>query len=222
MGNFRFRNLDKKGWPFMKLEDAVEKRWASKADGQPTKIYLQKLAKLQAEKKGEVVPVRPRKAAPEQEYAGLPSPYDLRRRSGYKTIWQVLADNVGKEVSFDDLQAEVNKRLAEDPCDKNGWYEKNFASKGEEYDSHYNVNVIARAPYNGIQSDGSVKERSIEGYNQRVVISETGATLLTNVTEPRPFKNRGRKPTQPIANEVVEDDDTSTTIDSEVAETVEV
>jgi hypothetical protein len=219
---FRFRDVTKKGWPFINLEEAKNRRWASVKDGQPTKIYFHQLAKAQARTKGEVEPIRPRKSAPEQTHAGIPSPFDLRRRSGYKTIWQVLAEHANKVVSWEDLQVEVNRRLREnvDGTDKSGWYEKNFASQGEEYDTKYNAIVIARAPYNGIQSDGSVKERSIEGLKQRVIISDEGATLMTNVTEPREFKKRGRRPRQPIVDEVVENNDTSTEITGEVNEVV--
>lgn len=213
-----YRNFLKKGWPFMKLEEAKEKRWANKNDGQPTKIYLHALAKAQAEKNGAVAPKRSRKAAPEQFHAGIQSPYDLRRRSGYKMIWMVLAEKANEFVSHEYLHAEVNKRLATDPTDKNGWYEKNFASEGLEYDTYKNSIVIGRAPYNGVQSDGTVKDISIEGLQQRVVLdSVEGVMLMTEVAEPRNFKKRGRK--LKTTNEVVEDNDTSVVIDSEDSST---
>ena len=245
---FQFRNVDNKGWPFMKLADAIAKKWAKKETGEPTKIYFHKLAQAQAKKKGELIPKRAHKAIPEQSHAGIDSPYDLRRRSGYKTIWQVLAENANTVVSWDVLQNEVNERLKAEEISV-AWYEKNFTSPHEklekevdgktvkydgkllpscEYDTHYNAIVIARAPYNGILPDGTIKERSIEGMQQRVIISDDGATLLTEVTEPRQIKSRGRNPIKAKVdvvaeivaevatelNEIVLDDDTSEVIES--------
>jgi hypothetical protein len=208
---FRYRDFTKKGWPFMSRANAEKKRWARKSDGQPTKIYTHALAQATARKNGEEVPVRSRKAPDVQEHAGIQSPYDLNRRSGYKTIWQVLAENANSFVSHKKLHTEVNKRLAKDPTDKTGWYEANYKSKGKKYDTVNNAVVIARAPYNGIQSDGSVKPVSIEGLSQRVVIdTEQGVMLMTEVTEPRQFKKRGRK----AKNEVVEDTDESVDVEA--------
>jgi hypothetical protein len=212
----RFRNFNEKGWPFMSVEDAKAKRWASKADGSPTKIYLHALAKAQAKKRGEEIPVRKRAAAPDQEFAGIASPFDLRRRSGYKMIWMVLAESPDEYVPHDVLQEEVNNRLAVDPTDKNGWYEENFASKNTQYDTYKNSIVLGRAPYNGIidVKTGETKPRSIEGLNQRIVLDpELGVKLMTNVTEPRELKKRGRKPK--ATDQIVEDNDTSTTIEAE-------
>jgi len=212
----KFRDFTAKGWPFMSVEAAKERRWARKSDGAPTKIYLHALAKAQAKKRGEEIPVRKRAAAPDQQYAGLESPFDLRRRSGYKMIWMVLAESPDEFVPHDVLQEEVNKRLAVDPTDKNGWYQEKFASEGIQYDTYKNSIVLGRAPYNGIidVKTGETKPRSIEGLNQRVILDpELGVKLMTNVTEPRELKKRGRKPK--VTDQIVEDNDTSTIIEAE-------
>ena len=187
------------------LDVAKQRRWARKEDGQPTKIYQHRMAIRAAVKAGTPVPVRTKTPAPEQDYAGLSSPFDLRRRSGYGTIWTVLAENKDTFMDIDKLSTEVNARLESKWQE---WYTGKGYSKENPYDTLSNVIVMNRAPYNGVKSnkvtdpdtgevtkETYVEPRSIEGLNQRVIISEdkSKAMLATNVTESRSFKKRGRK-----------------------------
>lgn len=220
---FVFRDFTQKGWPFIDVETATAKRWAHKEDGTPTKIYFHALAQAQAVKRGEPKPIRARKAAPEQDYMGVKSPFDLRRRSGNKTIWQVLVENVNQFVSVDYLNFEVNDRMRNDESDKTGWYDRKFVQTGEKYDALQTAIVLSRAPYNGVNvKTGEVDPCSLEGMQQRIVVDEKlGVMLQTNVTEPRQLKKRGRKPK--VAGEVVADNDdskileASDKVDAEVA-----
>jgi len=167
---------------FISVEKAKELRWARKSDGMPTKFYEHELERRKAVKEGEVYK-RPRKAAPDQTHAGIQSPYDLRRRSGYAEIWKVLAENADTFVSYDELLKTVNERLKIGENSKD-WYEEKYTSNDKLYDTHDNAVVINRAPYN---------ER-IEALRQRVILdAELGVMLQTNVTEPRQQKRKGRK-----------------------------
>ena len=164
------------------LAEAKEKRWANK-DGQPTKFYEHELKRREAKKNGDTY-TRPRASAPEQFHAGIKSPYDLRRRSGYAEIWKVLAENADTFVSHEELFKVVNERLKTDEKSAK-WYEEKYSSQDKVYDTHYNSIVINRAPYN----------KPIEALKQRVIVdAELGVMLMTDVTEPRQLKKRGRKP----------------------------
>jgi len=192
--NFRYRDEHGK---MISKEVAKQKRWAHKEDGTPTKIYLHRLAVRDAIKAGQEPPKRPKKSyeAGSQSHADVPSPYDLNRRSGYRTIWQVLAEKANEFVSIEDLHAEVNRRLAEEAPE---WYGERY-SDAEPYDVEANAYVMTRAPYNA----------KIEAMAQRVVQEAEGFKLMTDVTTPRVLKKRGRKPKAeaPAPEATVEADD---------------
>lgn len=177
--NFRYRDEHGK---MISKEEAEKRRWAHKADGTPTKIYLHRLEVRKAIRNGEEPPKRPKKKYEpgSQTYAGIPSPYNLNRRSGYRTIWQVFAENANEFVSVEDLHAEVNRRLAEEAPE---WYGDHYSDENP-YDVEANAYVMTRKPYNA----------KIEAMKQRVVQEDEGFKLMTNVTTPRVLKKRGRKP----------------------------
>ena len=199
--NFRYRDDNGK---MISKEAAIEKRWAYKGDGSPTKIYQHRLAIREAEKNGTERPVREKKTYDpgSQSHANVPSPYDLKRRSGYRVIWQVLAENVGDFVGIKDLTTTVIARLKVEAPD---WYERRYSET--PYDVETNAYVMTRAPYNA----------HIEAMSQRVVKEDEGFKLMTDVTEPRQLKKRGRKPNKvevtPVLDANVEaDDDASVTV----------
>jgi hypothetical protein len=135
-------------------------------------------------------------------YCNLKTPYNLDRRSGYKTIWQVLALHASKDkderalnsiakderppqylfVSWKTLSREVNKMLKKEAC-SSAWYRANY-SETTPYNVINNSKVIARYPYN----------KMIEELGQRIVIDdEYGAILITNTNGiPRVLKSHGR------------------------------
>jgi len=203
--NFRYRDENGK---MISKEVAKTHRWAHKETGLPTKIYEHRLAVREAIKNGTPVPVRAKKTyeAGSQSHADVPSPYDLNRRSGYRTIFQVLAENVGEVVPTAELHAEVNARLqAEAP----EWYNGRYSET--PYDVEANAYVMTRAPYNA----------KIEAMNQRVSQTDEGFVLNVDVTTPRVLKKRGRKPKAveaPALDATVEPD---TDNDATVAENVE-
>ena len=162
------------------LDEAKKLRWAHKETGEITKIYQLRLEKRQAIAAGLPVPVRFKTPAPKQSHNGIESPYDLRRRSGYATIWQVLAENVNNPVDAAFLQTEVNLRLRANYPE---YMEKNYPTS--EYDTFSNSIVMNRAPFNA----------EIEALQQRVTVDteKKTVTLNTNVTTPRELKKRGRK-----------------------------
>lgn len=176
--NFRYRDENGK---MISKEIAIQKRWAHKEDGSPTKIYLHRQTVREALKNGLPVPKRAKKTYEpgSQTHNGIASPYDLNRRSGYGVIWQVLAENVGQIVAFDVLTEEVNKRLKEVAPE---WYTTRYSNENP-YDVIANAYVMTRAPYN-------VK---IEAMQQRVTQDDGGFKLSIDVAEPRQLKKRGRK-----------------------------
>jgi len=210
LANFRYKNENGK---MISKDEAIQRRWAHKEDGTPTKIYLHRLAVREAEKNGLERPIRPKKSyvAGSQEHNGVASPYDLNRRSGYGTIWQVLAEHVGEVVPSVTLNAEVNQRLAETAPE---WY----AKKGYDvtpYDAVTNAYVMTRRPYN----------ETIEAMQQRVTQEGDGFKLAINVTEPRELKKRGPKAkaketvTPALSADVQADTDDAETIATEQAVT---
>ncbi len=175
---------------FISKERAIELGWANE-DGTPTVAYEEELAR-RANGQTEVGETADDQAAgspgvgsERPHHSGIPSPYDLERRSGYRVIWQVLAESHDKVVPWDVLQKEVNDRLATEEKSAE-WYERNYASQTDEngdskqYDAHANAIVINRAPYN----------KRIEELHQRVIIASEGAMLMTNVTGPRQPKRK--------------------------------
>jgi len=177
----RFNGFRGENGKMISKEEAIKCRWAHKVDGTPTKIYLHRLACRKAAKNGEPIPVRPKKTYEpgSQTHAGIQSPYDLQRRSGYRAIWQVLAERANQPVPISELTVEVNSRLVVEAPE---WYNERY---GEiPYDVETNAYVMTRAPYN-------VK---IEAMGQRVVQEGDYFMLMTNVTEPRVLKKVGRKP----------------------------
>jgi len=205
--NFRYRDEHGK---MISKDVAMTHRWAHKEDGTPTKIYLHRLAVREAMKNGTEVPKRPKKTYEpgSQSHADVPSPYDLNRRSGYRTIFQVLAENVGNVVPTTELHDEVNSRLqAEAP----EWYGARYSET--PYDVEANAYVMTRAPYN-------VK---IEAMGQRVSQVDNGFVLNVDVTEPRVYRKRGRKPKVqevPAPETTVEaDNDTAVTVTGEAVVT---
>lgn len=205
--NFRYRDENGK---MISREKAIAKRWAHKADGTPTKIYLLQLAKREAVKNGEEPPKRQKKTyeAGSQTHADVPSPYDLNRRSGYRTIWQVLAEHANEFVSVEDLHTEVNSRLAAEAPE---WYGERYSDENP-YDVEANAYVMTRAPYNA----------KIEAMDQRVVQEDEGFKLMTNVTTPRVLKKRGRKPKAqeaPAEPTVEADEDNAVTVTEQEAVT---
>lgn len=207
--NFRYRDENGK---MVSKEVAIQKRWAHKEDGSPTKIYLHRQVVREALKNGLPAPKRAKKSyeAGSQSHNGVASPYDLNRRSGYGVIWQVLAENVGQFVPADTLTAEVNKRLREGAPE---WYDGHYSDENP-YDVVANAYVMTRAPYNA----------KIEAMHQRVTQEAEGFKLSVDVTEPRQLKKRGRKlgshnrpkETPPV----VADTDNATTVVADVAATV--
>jgi len=201
---------DDKG-KMISLDAAKACRWARVEDGQPTKIYELRLAKRAAIKAGEEVPIREKAtyAAGSQSHAEVPSPYDLNRRSGYRVIWQVLAEHVNEAVSREFLETEVRERLqAEAP----EWYNARYSEV--PYDVWANTIVINRAPYN----------EKIEAMRQRVSINDanTEVTLMTDVTEARVAKKRGRKPKAAVEPTTVEPaSDDEATVEQSVETVVE-
>ena len=188
--NFRYRD----GGTMISLAEAKRRGWAKKSDGTPTAWYTNiQTAKNEAKDRLAAggKKRKKREAIPQQFHATIESPYDLRRkRSGYATIWMVLAETAGTLVPWDTLSIEVNQRLAQNCNDHdNDWYEKNYASQKNDdgtqkvYDVRYNAYVISRHPY----------DVRVEELKQRVCISEHGVTLLTNVTEPKQRKKRVAK-----------------------------
>jgi len=175
--NFRYRVEGK----MITLDEAKKQRLAYKDTGLPTKISILRAQKKEAKEAGTDIPLRSKKTyeAGSQSHNDVPSPYDLNRRSGYRTIWQILAENANQFVSVEDLQAEVNKRLKEE--DAGDWYERRYSET--PYDAETNAYVMTRAPYN-------VK---IEAMAQRVVKEDEGFMLMTEVAEPRTLKKKGRK-----------------------------
>ena len=118
-------------------------------------------------------------------------PYDMDRRSGYKVIWQVLAEKHDQVVSNEELHKEVNKRLAEDP-ESAEWYREKYSSILDDLGmpSEYPVvknaaDVMTRHPYNGVKKTASgeyiVNPISIEGLGQRIVAGANGVMLKTKV-----------------------------------------
>lgn len=176
--NFRYRDENGK---MISKDEAIKRRWAHKEDGNPTKIYLHRMAIREAEKNGDPRPIREKKSyeAGSQSHNDIPSPYDLERRSGYRVIWQVLAENVNEFVTSEDLHAEVNRRLSQEAPE---WYQDRYMD--EPYNVEQNANVMTRAPYNKV----------LESMQQRVVNENNSFKLMINVTEPRQLKKRGRKP----------------------------
>jgi hypothetical protein len=179
------------GSSFISKERAIQMGWAKKSDGSPTAKYA-KVLEARENMKGK----KRRKQRESADlahvfgtHAGIESPFNLERRSGYKTIWQILAESVGELVPFDILQTAVNERLATEEASSE-WYEKKYSSQTDEsgevkqYDTHANAIVINRHPYN----------TRIEALQQRVVISADGVTLLTDVAEPRENRRVGRRP----------------------------
>jgi hypothetical protein len=165
------------------LDEAKKRRWARKSDGQPTKLWELRVAKMKAEQAGEPEPIRTWNAKnPDQEFNGLKSPYDLNRRSGQRLIWQVLAENLGNVLTREQLQDEVvAKYKAEFP----EYYAKKYTDEAP-FDTWTTAVVMNRAPFNA----------KIEALQQRVevdTVKET-ITLLTDVSEPRQPKKRGRRP----------------------------
>gem|GEM_PF-4892840 len=177
--SFRYRDENGK---MVTKEVAIEKRWAHKEDGTPTKIYLHRLEVREAIKNGLPIPIRPKKRyeAGSESHNGIASPFALSRRSGYGVIWQVLAEKVGEVVPTSYLTAEVNRRLQENAPE---WYSEHY-SEENPYNVEANAYVMTRAPYN----------RKIEAMQQRVIFENNGFKLMVNVTEPRVLRKRGRKP----------------------------
>ena len=187
------------------------KRVAKKAEKEAEAAKKAKiLADLQeqARKAGLPIPTRiPRKPIVAQEITALDgtiikSPYDLERRSGYKTIWQVLAEKHNQVVSNEELHAEVNKRLAEDP-ESAEWYADKYSSQeddlghAKEYPAVKNAtDVMTRAPYNGVSknADGEIviAPVSLEGLKQRIIVGKTGVMLKTDVDTPYVFNKRAK------------------------------
>jgi hypothetical protein len=200
--NFRFREAGK----MISKDRAIELGYAYKKTGEPTKRYLHLLACREAKKNGTPAPVRQKKTyeGGSQSHAGIASPFDLTRRSGYRVIWQVLAEHPNETVSAETLQKEVNRRLLETDPD---WYKTRY-SKKSPYDALSNAYVINRSPYNV----------PIEALKQRVVKSEGGYMLMTEVTTPRAFAKRGRKAKEVTPEVAIEpENDTAVTIVAEVA-----
>ena len=157
------------------------------------------LAKFQkeAEEAGLPIPKRiPRKKKDAQLYEAndgtmIPSPYDLERRSGYKIIWQVLAERHDEVISNEELHAEVKKRLASDP-ESAEWYHEKYSSHldelgmPEEYPVIINAaTVMTRPPYNGVnkKNHSIINPISLEGLNQRIIAGTRGIMLKTNVQD---------------------------------------
>jgi len=165
---------------FISLDEAKKLGWAKLRDGSPTALYLRILdqrTKMKGKKR--------RKEMVHSsfgEYSGISSPFKLDRRSGYKTIWQVLAEKSNSLVPWSIIQGEVNERLSTEEKSKS-WYFDNYIINDFEYDAKSNCIMISRHPYNV----------RIERLSQRVLIGDEGATLLTNVSFAREFKKRGRK-----------------------------
>ena len=209
--NFRYRDENGK---MISKEVAKTHRWAAKETGLPTLIYKHRLVVREAVKNGTTVPVRAKKTyeAGSQAHAEIASPYDLARRSGYRTIWQVLAENANEFVTIEALTAEVNDRLQKESPK---WYNGRYADVA--YDVEANAYVMTRAPYND----------KIEAMAQRVTQEADGFMLMTEVATPRVLKKRGRKPKAveapveaPALDATVEtDDDTSVAVTDEVAVT---
>lgn len=190
--NFRYRDENGK---MISLEEAKKRRLAYKDTGLPTKIYQLRMEKKEAEKNGEDVPIRSKKTyeAGSQTHNDVPSPYDLNRRSGYGIIWKVLAEHVNEFVDTETLIKEVNDRFQSQFPE---WYNSRYSDENP-YDVEQNAYVMTRAPYNA----------KIEAMGQRVIKEDEGFKLMTNVTEPRKLKKRGRKPKK--QETVVETDDES-------------
>jgi len=169
----------RQGKTFISLEKAQTLGWAKLSDGSPTADYLKILDARERRKKKGKKPRKPRKSASlgfvYGKHAGIESPFNLERRSGYKTIWQVLAESVDKIVPWDKLQKEVNKRLSEEDASKD-WYKEKYVDEGKTYDTRYNAGkVLTRHPYCS----------KLEALNQRVYANDKGARLATNVTTKR-------------------------------------
>jgi hypothetical protein len=186
------------------LSEAKKRRWASKEDGMPTKIYELRLAKREAKRNGEEIPVRKWESKNTgAEYNGIESPFDLDRRSGQALVWQVLADAKDTPVTKADLNTAVNKIYAERFAD---YYNQKYNE--QPFDAWTTAIVMSHAP----------SDAKIEAVNQRLDVDTVAETvvLLTNVTEPKTPKKRGRKP-----KAVVEiDEGTTVEVNAETKEVV--
>jgi len=99
-------------------------------------------------------------------YKGLQSPYGQKRRSGYRFIWQVLAENPDTIIPWDKLQKEAVARFkAEFP----EYIAKNYGPD-HEYDVRTQVGVMDRSPYNA----------PVEKVGQRVIRNIHGAMLVSD------------------------------------------
>jgi hypothetical protein len=186
-----------------KRKERIKEKFAREeqaiADAKVKKEALAQL-KIEAKAVGLPEPKRlPRKSVVAQEYTAidgtvLKSPYKLDRRSGYRIIWQVLAERHDQIVSNDYLHDEVNKRLAEDPATAK-WYVDTYSSKtdalGQAKDYPVITNaatVMTRHPYNGVtrlaNDQMKVDPVSLEGLKQRIIAGSRGVMLKTNVEEP--------------------------------------
>jgi hypothetical protein len=174
-------------------EDKIQEQLEAKAKREETLARFQK----EAEEAGLPIPKRlPRKQKKAQVYEAndgtlIPSPYDLERRSGYKVIWQVLAERHDEVVSNEELHAEVNKRLSSDP-ESAEWYHDKYSSRldelgqPEEYPVIINAaTVMTRPPYNGVnkKNHSIINPISLEGLNQRIIAGTRGIMLKTNVQD---------------------------------------
>jgi len=173
----------RKGSKFISLDEAKKLRWAHKSTGQPTKIYDLVLAKRQAKKNGEQIPVRKWISKnPNQVFNGIESPYVLTRRSGQRLIWQELAKTPNEVVSRKDMQERVNIAYKKEFPE---FYESHYSDEAQ-FDTWITAIIMNRAPFNA----------RIEAIAQRVDVDTVAETIIlkTNVTTPRVNKKRGRKP----------------------------
>jgi hypothetical protein len=168
------------------------------------------LASMQAEAEslGLPIPTRlPRKPIEAQileanDGSVIKSPYDLNRRSGYKTIWQVLAERHDTVVTNEELHAEVNKRLATE-SDSSEWYASKYSSlkddlgHAKEYPAVKNAtDVMTRAPYNGVSKVEDkivIDPVSLEGLGQRIIAGKSGVMLSTSNDSEYVFNKRSKK-----------------------------